>query len=292
MLQFLTDTWESLTDGDVYQNWSPLGLVTGVLSKSGVYDDAPLKAFLTSTFKQFGSEIKRKLVVSCANVIDGAYITFTEKTVDPVKAVVSSASIPGVFPTQVWNSSLVCMDGGTVYNTNLVSAVERCREQVDDDSQITLDVIICDDYHIEEWHDQNDALNNYMRFTDFKSSYDGMADVYNFKQAYTKINYRYYIQPSVPLPGGLSLLNFDNKTNTFPMQMQGRLDGENAIKDGPGHMWKMMDNWRANSTLQVEYPKVSSYMVKASRDSAEKHRQERRNQKSDPTVANDATFIQ
>jgi len=36
------------------------------------------------------------------------------------------------------------MDGGTVWNTNLVSAVERCREIVDDDSQITLDVIVCD----------------------------------------------------------------------------------------------------------------------------------------------------
>ena len=36
------------------------------------------------------------------------------------------------------------MDGGTVWNTNLVSAVERCREIVEDDSQITLDVIVCD----------------------------------------------------------------------------------------------------------------------------------------------------
>ena len=36
------------------------------------------------------------------------------------------------------------MDGGTVWNTNLVSAVERCREIVDDDSNITLDVIVTD----------------------------------------------------------------------------------------------------------------------------------------------------
>lgn len=285
MLQFLTDTWEGLEDSDVYENWSPLGLVTGVLAKSGVYNDAPLTSFLTRIFAQFGNEIRRKMVVSCVNVLDGAYHTFTEKTLgspaDIVKAVVSSASIPGVFPHQVWNDTLVCMDGGTVYNTNLVSAVERCREQVDDDSEIILDAIICDDYHIEEWHDQNDVINNWMRFQDLKNGYDSMADIYEFKQAYPNITYRYYVQPSTALPGGLSLLNFDNKTNTFPMQMQGRLDGENAIKDGPGHMWKQMDNYRSNATLQ-KTTRISHWMLEQTKVSADKWRRARRQQFDEP----------
>ena len=35
------------------------------------------------------------------------------------------------------------MDGGTVWNTNLVSAVDRCLEQVDDESQIIIDIALC-----------------------------------------------------------------------------------------------------------------------------------------------------
>jgi hypothetical protein len=35
------------------------------------------------------------------------------------------------------------MDGGTVWNTNLESAVERCREMVDRDEDIIMDVIVC-----------------------------------------------------------------------------------------------------------------------------------------------------
>lgn len=44
------------------------------------------------------------------------------------------------------------MDGGTVWNTNLVSAVERCKELVGgDESKIILDVIICDHNEPDAW---------------------------------------------------------------------------------------------------------------------------------------------
>lgn len=45
----------------------------------------------------------------------------------------ASTLIPAVFPHDNWNGAAL-MDGGTVWNTNLVDAVMRCREQVDDDS--------------------------------------------------------------------------------------------------------------------------------------------------------------
>lgn len=51
--------------------------------------------------------------------------------------------------------------------------------------------------------------------------------------AYPDVNWRYYVQPSGPLPG--NALNADNTTVTWPTQMMGRLDGENAIKAGEGY---------------------------------------------------------
>lgn len=57
------------------------------------------------------------------------------------------------------------MDGGTVYNTNLVSAINRCKEVVgDDESKIILDIIVCSSYSLPEWTDTKNGMNNYLRF--------------------------------------------------------------------------------------------------------------------------------
>ena len=71
-----------------------------------------------------------------------------------------------------------------------------------------------------------------------------MSDVFDLMEAQPNINYRYYLQPSEPLPGGVAIINFDNTTSTWPMQMIGRLDGENALKDGEGFMFNKMKEWR------------------------------------------------
>lgn len=222
----------------MFTSWKPAGIITGLLKESGVFDTTPLHNYLQSVFDAFGNIIRRKFVVSCADVNTGNYITFNETVSDPAKSVLSSSSIPFVFPHQVWkDEGYVCMDGGTVYNTNLVSAVQRCREMVDDDSEITIDIIICGGGTIDDWEDQGNAVSNYLRYRDINSYHNKIEDVYNFKQAFPKVNFRYYLQPSTPLPGGLAILNFDNSTFTYPVQMQGRLDGENAVKDGEGYIY-------------------------------------------------------
>lgn len=74
------------------------------------------------------------MTASCVDVNTGNYHLMNETSDNIVKVVVSSASIPFAFPTQEWPDGVVCMDGGTTWNLNLVSAIERCREIVDDDS--------------------------------------------------------------------------------------------------------------------------------------------------------------
>lgn len=241
-----------------------------------MFDDGPLMKFLASVFNEFSYQIQRRIVVSCVDVVSGSYVTFNESTSDPVKAITSSASIPFVFPHQVWSNEVVCMDGGTVWNTNLVSAIERCHEIVDEDEQITMDVIICDDYQFGTWSDQNNAYNDFLRFKDIKDAYTDMGDVFEIMQAYPKVNYRYYIQPSEPLPGGLSLLRFDNNTSTWPMQMLGRLDGENAIKDGEGFMFAKFDEWNNTPTLKEQFPRVNDYITFTVLQRAEMHKAQRR----------------
>jgi predicted acylesterase/phospholipase RssA len=98
--------------------------VQGLTLESGIFDNSPLTATLGGYFKDHNSKLNRKMSVSCLNVNTGNYVVFDENT-DPnvIKNVVASASIPFIFPHQVYPDGIVCMDGGTGYNLNIVSAV-------------------------------------------------------------------------------------------------------------------------------------------------------------------------
>lgn len=72
--------------------------MTGVLRESGVLDTSPLFKFIEDFFTEFGPDIKRRLVVSSVDAVNGDYVLFNETTPEPAKAVLSSASIPFAFP--------------------------------------------------------------------------------------------------------------------------------------------------------------------------------------------------
>jgi hypothetical protein len=95
-------------------------------------------------------------------------------------------------------------------------------------------------------------------------------------QAYPKINFRHYITPSEPLAGALGILDFNNATMTWPMQMTGRLDGENALKDGDGFMFRKFDEWKQNPSLQKRFPKIGDFIKEIVQARSELYRKMRR----------------
>lgn len=123
-----------MTSDKVYQSWA-VGIVEGIFLESGIFNSEPLLNFVKGLYKDFGS-FKRKIAVSAVDVNTGSYVTFTDKDTsfwDYPLRVVSSASIPFIFPHR-HVGNYILMDGGTVWNTNLVSAIDRCMEVVDDHS--------------------------------------------------------------------------------------------------------------------------------------------------------------
>lgn len=88
------------------------------------------------------------------------------------------------------------MDGGTVWNTNLISAIEHCKTIVDDESQITLDIAVCGSHNLGPMDDDKKAIGNLMRKNEIKDYYSSMSDIQEFKQAHPTVNYRHYVQPS------------------------------------------------------------------------------------------------
>lgn len=166
MLEVISDTWSHLTTGDLYTQWNKITKEAGgLVNHSGIYDTEPLYNFISKFFADHGGKIHRKISVAGVDVNSGSYHVWDETASDVPKAVVSSSSIPFIFPNQVWKEDgLVVMDGGTVYNTNLVSAVQRCKEVVDDESKIILDIIVCTAHDLPKWEKSTNAISNYLRF--------------------------------------------------------------------------------------------------------------------------------
>lgn len=76
--------------------------------------------------------------------------------------IMASSSAPGVYSGTRYDGK-VFIDGGVVWNTNLVSAVEKCLEVVEDKSQIVMDIIVCYHAEIEEIPIIGTTLYNVMR---------------------------------------------------------------------------------------------------------------------------------
>jgi len=200
---------------------------------------------------------KRRMAVSAVDANTGSYNVYTETVSDPVKAVMSSSAIPFVFPSQEWTTpnKYFAIDGGSVWNLNLVSAVQRCREIVDDDSKITIDIItVHGGKHLGEWKNKNKAINNYLRFTDIKDYYDSKADIWRFMQAFPNVNFRYLVEPSGKLPGGLDIIKVDNKTVTWPCQVMGRKDGADAVNKGEGKAFEEFSAWMLENEQELKGP--------------------------------------
>lgn len=242
-LNVLSETWQSMTEKDLLHRWFPFGIVTGIKKHSGVFNTDHLHSYISNFANKYGGKPKRMLGVSAVDSNTGTYQVFNETVSDPIKAVMSSSAIPFVFPDQKWADGSVDMDGGSVWNLNLVTAVKRCREIVDNDSQINIDIVsVHSGKKLKTWNDRDSAVSNFLRFRDIQLYYNSIRDVQEFKQAFPLVNFRYYVAPTQDIPGGIDIINVNNATITWPLQVLGRSDGANAVKGTkPGESFKQLD---------------------------------------------------
>lgn len=103
--------------------------------------------------------MRRKVSFQSVNINDGKVYSFDE-TLDPKlqgEAVAASASIPVAFKPTDTIKDYQLVDGGTFSDLNLQDAIEKCREIVDDDRDIIVDVIMCqtDPVVMEEYKSQS-----------------------------------------------------------------------------------------------------------------------------------------
>lgn len=123
MTEWLSDKWTTLHTSDIWtqREGTPFDLI---FEEPSLLDDDPALAELKSIISDQGS-IARRFTVGAVDVNTGDFIAMdqTNTTFDTLaQSALSSGSIPVVFPPQHLNG-YVFMDGGTVWNVNLDSAV-------------------------------------------------------------------------------------------------------------------------------------------------------------------------
>jgi predicted acylesterase/phospholipase RssA len=137
------------------------------------------------------------VAIASVDVGSGEYVVFDEKEArdDLIDAVIASSSIPFVFPPRQTHDRTM-MDGGTAWNFNLESAIDRCLELVDDESQIIIDTILCGQAQLNATHDTSNAMSNFLRARSIASFYSTANGVIEIEKAHPKVNLRYLVVPS------------------------------------------------------------------------------------------------
>ena len=144
-------------------------------------------------------------------------------------AVLASASVPGAFPPTEVNGKLL-VDGMTAYNTNVQTAIDSCRELIgsEDDSKITIDVLICEESStIELWDKPGNSWSNFFRQRALQNSYHGGDALSGIQRAHPNLNWRHTVYQSVKATG-FDEIDFSNKV-TDMLQEAGKNDAKVAL---------------------------------------------------------------
>ena len=130
------------------------------------------------------------------------------------------------------------MDGGTIWNINVDSAINQCLDMGFAQSDIIVDVLICDSATQSSEADTGKTINNLMQAFNVHGANNGMNAVEEQERAYPDVNYRYYLTDEITDSCGVwDLLNFNNAT-TWCLQEAGRQQAKNILNQRSLEQWE------------------------------------------------------
>ena len=110
-------------------------------------------------------------------------------------------------------NGMVLVDGGTAWNVDLPSAINRCFEVVDDPADIIVDVILCNGRNISDYELNNDedlkTFQVYTRVNDINDYYSFMTNIARQVEEVPEVTLRSVIYPSDGLSKSLIPIDFD-----------------------------------------------------------------------------------
>lgn len=151
-----------------------------------------------------------------------------------VDALISSTAVSFVFPVEELDG-MALVDGSLFTTISIGDPISRCREEVENDSDIIVDVIMCytEIYPIEKltfaetrWMT---AYDFYARRKEIFRSYYYKEDFTLLERSFKDVNFRIYIEPSVSLTGS-KMVPINGNADDFKFEMNiGYEDGKKVV---------------------------------------------------------------
>ena len=222
----------------LYQEWW-IGHWAAFLEAEGIFDDSPLKTFITSELKKLGisdsTQFARHFDIGILDFMKGTYITVDEKAETQglsgiINTMFTSFSFPGFFPpTSSFGSHFI--EGSSVRTLDVLSAVGNCLNAGFAESDITIDVILSSPVDLSRV-DAKDYRSYMMlyRYLQIAYYYSAMNGLQRAKFTHPNVNYRYVVSPTVALPAAYIPMSL-NATDVNEIFNQGVIDGQHAIQN-------------------------------------------------------------
>lgn len=254
--------------------WDP---IYPLMYGKGLLSNEPLYNLIYNITSQ--KTMKKRVVVSAVDAISGNYIPYAlhemgDDNAQKASAVVGSSSMPVIFPPRnmsEFGEDTLLIDGGSVWNNNLLSGIEQCRQipGILHDDQIEVDVVMLTAEKLERFdpakgkvgmenkkvyvenlldrcmkkgNDKDaclelsfmpETLKFLSRKNDIKAYFKNVADIVEFMDSYPDVQYRYYIKPEVTLLPEYEILEFGIEYTGKLIEL-GRNDTQRTIDMGPG----------------------------------------------------------
>lgn len=132
------------------------GIARGLFFEGGLYNSAPLEDFLTKEFAQVTPS--RDLDLGIVDVVTGAYKEFSADNITQGQnlhdALYASLSFAGFFPPADVLGSYF-FDGSAVWDIDIFSGVNRCKDKGFANEDIVVDVILTSSANLKEVSAEN-----------------------------------------------------------------------------------------------------------------------------------------
>jgi predicted acylesterase/phospholipase RssA len=225
---YINTIWRSLNGNKaVYEEW-PGGLVAGILFHSGLYNTQPEYDLLK---KWVLKNPVRKLSQGTVEINSGEYKIYNDSLNYQTlwETTMCSSAIPVFFKNQDFNGGVYC-DGGLFNMFDTAEPIKRCLEETQDQTEIFIDVFSCFRKNFTAEPNSMKTLHVFQRAFEILSYTAAFKTLTIAKQAYPKVNYRYFVEPTMNIPG-FDALNFSlpivNELLAF-----GYSDGQKVIQSG------------------------------------------------------------
>lgn len=250
-INWMEELWLNMRASDIYTNW-PYGYLEGLLYREGLMDNSAGVKFLTGLLEQnFPDEkIHRKIEWNAVDINSAEIVRFNEheEWESIPSKIIASASMPFAFP-HMHIGEKTYVDGGSVWNVDYASGINRCLSEGYKEKNIIVDIILCTGAQSEEKEGESSSskrdyntIQNYLRMRDIQSYYTSMSDLDEVKRGYKDVNFRYLVVPDAPLPSGYIPLGFKRESITEMIRI-GYEDAKKVILDQENSSFDRVDNF-------------------------------------------------